>query len=63
MRGVWLLLWLVDVKQGGGKMRGGGGKEQGEVLMGKRRMVHQCQKWSCAEERVGGNEREDGRRA
>lgn len=29
--------------------------------MGKRRMACQCQKWSCAEERVGENEREDGR--
>ena len=29
--------------------------------MGKRRMVCQCQKWSCAEEIVGENEREDGR--
>lgn len=42
---------------------GGGGKEQGEVLMGKRRMVCSCQNWSCAEERVGENEMEDGRRA
>ncbi len=33
------------------------------MLMGKRRMACQCQKWSCAEERVGENEREDGRRA
>lgn len=33
----------------------------GEVLMGKRRMACQCQKWSCAEERLGENEREDGR--
>ena len=29
----------------------------GEVLMGNRRMACQCQKWSCAEERVGENER------
>lgn len=42
---------------------GGGGKERGEVLMGNRQMACQCQKWSCAEERVGKNEREDGRRA
>lgn len=41
----------------------GGGKEKGEVLMGNRRMACQCQKWSCAEERLGENEREDGRRA
>lgn len=55
-----------DVKQGEGKMRplyGGGGKEQGEVLMGKRRMACQCQKWSCVEEKAGANEREDGRTA
>lgn len=31
--------------------------------MGNRRMECQCQKWSCAEERVKENEREDGRRA
>lgn len=43
-------------------MYGGGWKEQGAVLMGKRQMACQCQKWSCAEERVGENEREDGRR-
>lgn len=41
----------------------GGGMEKGEVLMGNRRMACQCQKWSCAEERLGENEREDGRRA
>lgn len=35
----------------------GGGKEKGEVLMGNRRMACQCQKWSCAEERLGENER------
>lgn len=35
-----------------GEMRSYGdrGKEQGEVLMGKRQMACQCQKWSCAEE-------------
>lgn len=54
--------WLRRCEAGWGPY-GGGGKEQGEVLMGKRRMVCQCQKWSCAEERVGKNEREDGRRA
>lgn len=31
--------------------------------MGNRRMACQCQKWSCAKERVGENEREVGRRA
>lgn len=52
------------MKQGRGKNEGCAveeGKEQGEVLMGKRRMACQCQKWSCAEERLEQNEREDGR--
>lgn len=30
--------------------------------MGKRQMACQCQKWSCAEESAGANEREDGRK-
>lgn len=34
---------------------------QGKVLMGKRQMACQCLKWSCTEERVEENEREDGR--
>lgn len=33
------------------------GKEKSEVLMGNRQMACQCQKWSCAEERVEENER------
>lgn len=41
---------------------GGGGKEQGKVLIGKRQIVCQCQKWSCAEESAGANETEDGRK-
>ncbi len=58
--------WLRGCEAGWGEKwgaYGGGGKERGKVLMGKRRMACQCQKWSCAEERVGENEREDGRRA
>lgn len=41
---------------------GDGRKLQGEVLMGKRQMACQWQKWSCAGESAGANEREDGRK-
>lgn len=54
-------LWLV-LERGRWAPSGDGGKEQGEVLMGKKQMVYQCQKWSCAEESAGANEREDGRK-
>lgn len=53
--------WLV-LRRGRWGPSGDRGKEQGEVLMGKRQMACQCQKWSCAEESAEANEREDGRK-
>lgn len=63
-----LFLWLVaepwsrvGVRKWG--LYGTGGKKQDKVLMGKRRMACQCQKWSWAEKRAWANERYDGRTA
>lgn len=54
-------MWLA-FRRGSWGPYGEGGEKQGEVLMGKRQMACQCQKWSCAEESAGANEREDGRK-
>lgn len=54
-------MWLA-FRRGRWGPYGEGGEKQGEVLMGKRQMACQCQKWSCAEKSAGANEREDGRK-
>lgn len=54
-------MWLA-FRRGRWGPYGEGGEKQGEVLMGKRQMACQCQKWSCAEKSTGANEREDGRK-
>lgn len=55
---MWLVLGTVE-RRGEGLLVT---EERGKVLMGKRQMACQCQKWSYAEESAGANEREDGRK-